>query len=138
MPRWFSHGHLADGGVAGGACETITFSAGNGTEALLVYPIEPVRPLDSLTANVSVMSARRGARVGIRVRYPYIRDEENSRPVSVIVYGAGYHSPGEFASIGVGMIERPLRLKAVAIRQQYGRTADLSDAYADAIVHQRL
>lgn len=144
-PRWnldssdcnaevVSHGHLADGGVAGGACETITFAAGNGTEALLVYPIEPVRPLDSLTANVSVMSARRGARIGIRVRFPYVRDEETRRPVSVIVYGAGYHSPGEFASIGVGMIERPLRMKGIAIRQQYGRSADLSDAYADAIV----
>ena len=32
-------------------------SPNNGTEALLVYPIEPIRPLDDLTANVSVMSA---------------------------------------------------------------------------------
>lgn len=65
-PRWYldtsdcearvtAQGHLADGGVSGGACETITFVATHGMEALLVYPIEPVRPLDALTANLSVM-----------------------------------------------------------------------------------
>ncbi len=67
-PRWYldtsdcdarvtSQEHMVDGGVDGGPCETITFTAGHGTEAILVYPIEPVRPLDELTANVSVMSA---------------------------------------------------------------------------------
>ena len=65
-PRWYldssdcdasvtSQGHLAEGGVSGGSCETITFVASHGTEALLIYPIEPVRPLDALTANVSVI-----------------------------------------------------------------------------------
>ncbi len=43
-------------------------------------------------------------------------------------------SPGEFASIGVGQIERPLRMKNVALRGEYGSTADLSDPYVDAIV----
>ncbi len=144
-PRWYldssncdarvtSQGHASDGGVGGGACETITFVAAHGSEALLVYPIEPVRPLDDLTANISLMSARVGARIGLRVRYPYVQDEETRRPVSVVVYGASYESPGEFASIGVGMIERPLRLKNVAVRRQYGSGADLSDAYVDAIV----
>lgn len=144
-PRWYlddsdcdarvvTQGHLADGGVSGGACEKITFLTANGTEALLVYPIEPVRPLDDLTANVSVMSARPGARVGFRIRYPYLPDEATGRPVSVVVYGANYDVPGEFASIGVGMIERPLRLKHVAVRRQYGSEADLDDAYVDGIV----
>ncbi len=144
-PRWYldtsdcearvtSQGHLADGGISGGACESITFVAKHGTEALLVYPIEPVRPLDALTANVSVMSARRGASIGLRVRYPYLRDQETHRPVSVVVYGASYQSPGEFASIGIGAIERPLRMKNVTLRGEYGSTADLSDPYVDAIV----
>lgn len=144
-PRWYldqsdcdartiSQGHLADGGVSGGACETIEFVASHGSEALLIYPIEPVRPLDALTANVSVMSARGGARIGLRIRYPYLRDQETRRPVAVIVYGAGYDSPGEFASIGVGAIERPLRMKNVALRSEHGSSADLSDPYVDAIV----
>jgi hypothetical protein len=132
--RVTSQGHLADGGVGGGACETITFTASHGTEVRLVYAIEPVMPLDDLTANVAVMSAKTGARIGIRVRFPYLRDAESQRPTAAIVYGASYHSPSQFASIGIGMIERPLQLKEVALRREYGSDADLSDAYVDAIV----
>jgi hypothetical protein len=144
-PRWYldrsdcdarvlHQGHLVDGGVGGGACETITLEATHGTEALLVYPIEPVRPLDDLVARVSVMSAKKGARIGLRVRFPHLRDPETRRPVAIVVYGAGYELPGDFASIGIGAIERPLRLKFVALRQQFGRDADLSDPYVDGIV----
>jgi len=144
-PRWHlegsdcearitSHGHLANGGVNGGACENIVFLAGNGTEVLLVYPIEPVQPLDDLTANVSVMSAKSGAQIGLRIRYPYLNDPETGRPVSVVVYGTSYQTPSEFASIGIGAIERPLRLKSVAVRSEYGSDADLQDAYVDGVV----
>ena len=144
-PRWHlqssdcearvtSQGHLADGGLNGGACETVTLLSGHGTEALLVYPIEPVQPLDDLTATVSVMSAKKGAQIGLRVRYPYLIDPDTSRPVSVVVYGASYQSPSEFASIGVGAIERPLRLKSVAVRTEYGSKVDLQDAYVDGVV----
>ena len=132
--RVISQGHLAEGGVNAGACENVTFMAGNGTEVLFVYPIEPVQPLDDLTATVSVMSAKRGAQIGFRVRYPYLQDSETGRPVSVVVYGASYQSPSEFASIGVGAIERKLRLKSVAVRSEYGSKADLQDAYVDGIV----
>ena len=51
--RVTSHGHLADGGVNAGACENVTFLAGNGSEALLVYPIEPVQPLDDLSPSLT-------------------------------------------------------------------------------------
>lgn len=144
-PRWYldtsdceaqviSHGHLADGGREGGACETITLKATHGSEALLVYPIEPVRPVDDLTGNVSVMSARKGARIGFRVRYPYLRDSVTRRPVSMVVFGAGYDSPGEFANIGVGLIEKELQLKNVALRAEHGSTANLKDSYVDGVV----
>lgn len=132
--RVIGHKHLADGGVDGRGCEVITISASHGSEAMLVYPIEPVRAIDNLTANVSMMSARDGARVGFRVRFPYLRDKETSRSVAVVVYGADYDDAGSFAAIGVGMIQRELRLKTVAVRREYGVTADLTDPYVDAVV----
>ncbi|NND99298.1 MAG: hypothetical protein HKN47_18415 [Pirellulaceae bacterium] len=132
--RVIEHKHLADGGVDGRACESITFVATNGTKAILVYPIEPVRAIDDLTANVSVMGARAGARIGLRIRYPYARDEETRRPISAVIYGAGYTLPGVFRTIGVGAIEKPLRLKTIAVRQERGSRVDLSDPYVDAIV----
>ena len=85
-------------------------------------------------ANVSLLSAQEGARIGLRVRYPYLRDRASRQAVSVVIYGATYHSIGEFASIGVGLIEKPLRLKNVVLRNEYGSDADLSDPYVDAII----
>lgn len=132
--RVLSQTHLSDGGLGGGACESVTFTASHGTEVQMIYPIEPVLPLDDLTANVAVMSAKPGARIGFRVRYPYVRDPESRRPVAVIVYGASYEAAGQFAAIGVGMIERPLRMKGVALRRQHGSDADLGGAFVDAVV----
>ena len=132
--RLLSQKHLSDGGKDGRGCEVITFVASHGSEALLVYPIEPVQALDGLTANLSVMSARPGARIGLRVRFPYVKDKTTGRGISVVVYGASYSSAGQFASIGIGLIERALRLKSVAVRREYGARADLSDPYVDAIV----
>ena len=77
------------------------------------------------------MSAKKGAQIGFRIRYPYLHNPETGRPVSVVVYGASYQSPSEFASIGVGAIERQVRLKSVAVRREYGSKADLQDAYVD-------
>ena len=126
--------HLIDGGINRRACESLTFVAGHGTEIQLAYPIEPVRAIDDLTANLSVMSVREGCRIGLRIRFPYLRDEDSRVPVSTVIYGASYRNAGEFAQIGVGSIERALRLKVIAIRSEHGVTADLRDPYVDAIV----
>lgn len=130
--RLTEHENLPQGGTRGG-CESITFDAGHGTEVLLIYPVEPVRALDDLVANVSVMSAQAGARVALRVRFPYLRDTQSRRPVSVILYGAAYDRPGRFQSIGVGNMERALRIKLANLRGSYGADANLDDPYVDAI-----
>ena len=144
-PRWHLDGsncdaqiltqkHLPEGGADGNGCEQVTFSAGHGSEVFLVYRIEPTSVLDQLTANVSVMSARPGAQIGLRVRFPYARDEASGQPIAVVLYGADYDDPGRFDSIGIGMIERPLRLKQIAVRREFGSNVDLRDPYVDAVV----
>ena len=132
--RVISSENLAKGGEDEGGCEQLTFVASGGTEAILFYPIEPVRPLDDFRANLSIMSAKEGVRVGVRVRFPFLIDPETRRPVFVTIYGADYRTPGEFASLGVGMIEKPLNVKRMALRREYGSTVDLNDAYIDGVV----
>lgn len=132
--RIIDHDNSVTGGVGGGACEMVTMVASSGTQAHLVYPIEPVRPIDDLRAMIEVMSATKGATIGLRVRYPFLRDPETRRPVSVIVFGASYQTPGEFSRIGIASITRPLRIKEIALRSQYGPDCDLSDPYVDAVV----
>lgn len=125
--------NLPSAGVDGGGCESFTFKAGLGSEAILVYPIEPVHAINDLVAVASVRSARKGARIGVRVRFPYLRDPNTHRPVAKIIYGATYDRPGKFQSLGIGKIERELRILVANIRANRGADADVDDAYVDAV-----
>jgi len=144
-PRWSLHesdcdakvaeqGHENDPSAEGGVCEAITLVMGHGTQAILVYPIEPVRPIDELSAMVSVKGLNTGIQIGFRVRFPYLIDPETRRPASVNIFGSQYRRVGEFQRLGVSSITAPLRLKIIALRNEYGIQADVSSPYVDAVV----
>ncbi|MEP0059968.1 MAG: hypothetical protein ABJF15_10600, partial [Rhodopirellula bahusiensis] len=141
-PRWSLHesdcdaivadqGHENDPSAEGGVCEAISLVMGHGTQAILVYPIEPVRPIDELSAMVSVKGLNTGIQVGFRVRFPYLIDSETRRPASVTIFGSQYRRVGEFQRLGVSAITAPLRLKIIALRNEYGIQADVSAPYVD-------
>jgi len=132
--RVSEQGHAADAGAEGGRCETVTMLTSHGTQAVLVYPIEPVRPIDALRATVSVKGLSRGIRIGLRVRFPYLIDPLTKRPASLLVFGSAYEHIGEFQRLGVSDIDRALKLKRVALRNQFGPQADVSSPYVDAVV----
>lgn len=144
-PRWnlassdcgaevVEHSSKPQGGVADSGCEVVSLKCGSGTEAILEYRIEPARVIDELTALVFVRSSKIGPRIGLRVRYPYLTNPQNRQSASVIVYGSEYRDTGQWQKIGVGAITGPLRLKAIALRREYGANANLDDAFVDAIV----
>lgn len=132
--RLTEQGHASDPTAEGGACETVTLLASHGTKAILLYPIEPVRPIDELTATVNVKGLHEGVRIGFRARFPYIMDDRTKRPAAVIVYGSSYQHVGEFQKLGVSDIVRDLKLKQVALRNEYGIRADVASPYIDAVV----
>lgn len=144
-PRWSLHvsdcdarlveqTHQSDATADGGFCEAVTVSAGHGTQAVLLYPIEPVRPIDELTATLRIKSLNVGLRVGFRVRYPYVIDPLTKRAAEVWIFGPPTRRKGEFQKVGIGQITGPLRLKTMAMRKQYGASADVSSPYVDAVV----
>ncbi|WP_236620957.1 hypothetical protein [Rhodopirellula sallentina] len=132
--RITEQGHANDPGADGGRCETITMLMSHGTKAVLVYPIEPVRPIDALTATLSVKGLSRGIQIGFRVRFPYVIDPETKRPAALLVYGSSYEHIGEFQRLGISDIEGDLKLKRVALRNQFGARSDVSSPYVDAVV----
>lgn len=127
-------GHVHDAGAEGGRCETITMLTGHGTKAVLVYPIEPLRPIDALAAKISVKGLARGIQIGFRVRFPYLIDPQTKRPAALCIYGSSYERIGEFQRLGVSDISRVLKLKRVALRKEFGIQADVSSPYVDAVV----
>lgn len=144
-PRWnlaasdcgaeiVEHTNKTDGGVANSGCESVTLKCKHGTEAILEYRIEPARVIDELTALAFVRSSKTGQRIGLRVRYPYLTNPQNRQAASVVIYGSEYRDSGQWQKIGVGAITAPLRLKAIALRREYGANANLDDAFVDAVV----
>lgn len=132
--RVISHEHSVASDAENASCESITLKTGHGTRTLLAYPIEPVRPIDDLTARLSVHALNKGMRIGFRVRYPHLISSRTRRPEQVFVYGASTTRVGEFQRIGVGNLSGPLQLRTIALRREHGSDADLRDAYVDAIV----
>ncbi|MEM9366714.1 MAG: hypothetical protein AAGD07_12030 [Planctomycetota bacterium] len=132
--RILSHEHTRMPEAENASCESVTLKTGHGTQAILIYPIEPVRPIDDLTARLSVHALNRGMRIGLRVRFPHLISDRTRRPEQVFVFGASTSRVGEFQRIGVGNLRQPLQLKTIALRREFGSQADLRDAYVDAVV----
>ncbi|MEM6364578.1 MAG: hypothetical protein AAF745_09130 [Planctomycetota bacterium] len=132
--RIVDHGHQRDPAASGQACEILTLKNDRGTRALLLYPIEPTRIIDELTASVAIKSVQTGLSIGFRVRYPHLIDPKTRRPAATYVFGARSRRAGEFQRIGVGAINGLLKLRTISMRNRYGATADVSTPYADAVV----
>ncbi len=121
-------------GIGGSGCESVGLHCGPGTQALLEYRIEPTRVIDELTARVFIKSSKSGQSIGLRVRYPLLADPLTGQSVTVTLFGAGYRDAGQWQQLSVGQIEKPLRLKTLALRREYGPDADLSEVFVEAVV----
>ncbi len=132
--RVISHVNASTSGVGGSGCESISIRADNGTQAMLEYRIEPIRVIDELTARVFIKSSQTGQSVGLRVRFPLVIDPATGQSVSVTILGAKYKEAGRWQMLGVGAIEKQLRLKSYALRRQYGTDANFTESFVDAVV----
>ncbi|MEM6776490.1 MAG: hypothetical protein AAF670_02465 [Planctomycetota bacterium] len=128
------HEHESDPAASGGMCESITVRMSRGTEALLAYPIEPVRIIDELSASVAVKALKAGVAVGFRVRYPHLIDPATRRPMQSFLFGAVTRHAGEFQRVGVGSISDSMRMATISMRNRFGAEADVSSPYVDAVV----
>ena len=142
-PRWrlddsaagvslLSHQNVPSGGHDDGGYESLTVAAPL-EDAILIYPIRPARVLDDLTANLRVRGPSSGARIGLRVRYPYLSDPITGRVLTRVIDGAEYRDATRWQRIGIGLVTREVRRATMAVRAEWGRDADVRDVTIDAI-----
>lgn len=142
-PRWqldtdgsgakiLNHQNKSAGGFDGGPYESITVLSSE-QDAILVYPIEPVRILDDLTAIIHLRSVNSGARIGFRIRYPYLIDPLSRRSVTRVIDATKYKDSSDWQRIGIGAVNRLAQNATVTVRGQFGRDADVRDAMIDAV-----
>lgn len=130
-------GHVIDpiGGVDRRPCEAVTVSAGHGTHLQLEYRLPPTRVIDELAGRLWFWSAQSGARMGFRVRYPYLLDPATGHSVTTVHWGAQPHRrPGQWDALGVGGLKKPLQQREIALRKQYDVSPNHTDAFRDAYV----
>lgn len=124
----------AAGGIDRRPCEALTLFTGNGTRAILEYRIDPSQIIAEVRATVSVQAVRRGARVGLRMRYPRLIDPATRAPLVSILWGHTHRGGGQWEMLTATPDGSQRRLREMAIRGQFGPEVDLDDAYVDAVV----
>lgn len=126
ISRHFAHG--------GQACELLELVCGNGTQALLAYPIEPCAVLNEFTSQVWTRSSSGKIRLGARIVFPHTSHPVTGGRLIAIVWGDSYTSPGQWQRLELRDAERLLQIEKVAMRQQYGSDLNLNGEYMDCIV----
>lgn len=124
--------------VAGGMdrrpCEALTLVAGNGTRVELEYRLPPSRVIDDVKATVSVRSVLRGPRIGLRICYPRIIDPATQAPKTAIIWGDSHGGRDAWEMLSVSPKLTENQFVEMALREQFGPTADTRDKYIVAVI----
>jgi hypothetical protein len=124
----------AAGGLQGKPCEAITIVAGHGTQVILEYRLEPSMAIEDVRATIALKSISAGPRVGLRICYPRILDPVTRAPKTIVLWGDSHGGRGQWEVLAVSPKVSQRRLSEMALREQFGPTADLRDCYIDAVV----
>lgn len=89
------------GGTEGGiAAEQFVFLARDADPNVQVWhELPPSRQYDELTASVMVKSSTTGVQIGLRVQFPHQNDPRSGKPLTGVVPGEVYSTPGEWQQL---------------------------------------
>jgi hypothetical protein len=118
----------------GQTCELMEVAAGNGTMALVAYPIEPCAVLNEFEPRVWARCASSGLRFGVRVIFPLATHPVTGGRLTAILWGSTYSDPGQWQMLKVANIEKLMQIETVALRQRYGADLVLENPFIDAVV----
>lgn len=119
---------------AGQSCEQIEVAAGNGTMALIAYPIEPCTIIDEFRPRIWAVCSSSGLRVGLRVVFPLAEHPVTGGRLTTILWGESYSQPGQWQALQVDQIEKKFQAELVVLRQRYGSNLKLESAVVDSVV----
>ncbi len=129
--RLFSESHTGSG------CEYFRYGAApGGTKVLLSHTVEPARVIDELVASLWMKSDYPGLQLSVRFVLPRSKDPNTGRPLTGLLHGSSYTTPGRWQQLRVenpvALLERETRL--LRSRPELGAAVDPAEAYIDTIV----
>ncbi|MCO6456990.1 MAG: hypothetical protein J5I93_16950 [Pirellulaceae bacterium] len=126
--RTFEQAHGGQG------CELLQLSCGPGSTAYLAYDLGHARVIDELLAELWVKSNRTGLQMMLRVVLPHSLNPHDGRPLSVLLPGTTYNTPGAWQRLAVDNPARKLQSRLPSLRSQFGSQVTPREAYADLVV----
>ncbi|WP_145100477.1 hypothetical protein [Rosistilla carotiformis] len=128
-----THQRIAAGGRDAGPCESLSIQTGSGTRAEFIYRIVPTEVINELVASVWYWAQRPGARLSLRVRFPFALDPRTGQPAIARIGNVEYTQPGQWQQLSLTNAYQQLVVQQAVVRNALGREVDLRQPYIDAV-----
>ncbi|WP_145348146.1 hypothetical protein [Rosistilla ulvae] len=128
-----THQRISSGGRDAGPCESISLQTGPGTRAEFIYRIVPTEVIDELVGSLWFWAQRPGARMSLRVRFPFALDPRTGQPAIARIGNATYSQPGQWQQLSLTNAQQQLVVQQAVLRNALGREVDLRQPYIDAV-----
>lgn len=119
---------------AGQQTEQLDVACGQGTFALLTYPLTPTAIIDDLQASLFVRCGSSEIRIGFRVVFPRALNPQTNQPISQVLFGSAARGGGKWSNVSIASPLPLFQQQQFVLRSQYGASIDLRDAFIDAVV----
>lgn len=118
----------------GQTCEFLEMACGNGTMALLAYPIEPCTVIEEFTPRLWTRCASSQIRLGVRVVFPFAAHPVTRSRLTTILWGDTYVDTGQWQNLAVNRLPELLERETAILRQRFGSEKRFEGAYIDSVV----
>ena len=126
--RVFGQAHRGEGS------ELLQLLCGQGSNAYLSYSIPRGRVIDELAAEMWIKSNRGGLQMLLRVVLPHARNPHDGKPLTRLIPGTVYSTPGAWQRLSVEAPATQLRKLLPSLRSQFGAEVTDREAYVDLVV----
>ena len=114
--------------------ELIRIGSGNGSYLYFSRPIEEARVIEELQISLAVKSDRPGLELLARVVLPRSLDPSTGKPVTCLISGGRYSSPGHWQSLRLAGVPLEVERQARMLRNRLGSQVETREAFIDQIL----
>ncbi len=119
---------------SGDRCELLQISGSSGHELLFSHDVGQPYVIDELMPTVWIQSDRPGIQLLVRVALPRTIDPRTGKPLTALLRGSSYTTPGRWQQLRVDNLTEQLKQHTWTLRAQVGPQVDPREAYVDVVL----
>lgn len=107
---------------------------GGGTSIFLSYDVGQSPIIDESTVELWVRGERPGMQLAARVVFPRTLEPQTGRPVTALISGDAYASPGQWQKLSIAKLREQTEQQVRVLRAQLRMPVDGTQAYVDRVL----